>query len=70
MIFGVHTVCCVVDAAFLAKSKELGNDLSTPMPQYGFAGLKPGRQVVCLCGAVATGTAGRGGMSGGAGSDA
>ena len=47
---GVHTICCVVDQAFLAKSKELGNDLSTPMPQYGFAGLKPGDRW-CVCAA-------------------
>ena len=33
---------------FLAYSKSVGNDLSTPMPQYGFAGLKPGDQW-CLC---------------------
>jgi uncharacterized protein (DUF2237 family) len=45
---GVHTVCCVVDKAFLAASKALGNDLSTPMPQYGFPGLKPGDRW-CVC---------------------
>ena len=45
---GVHTICCVVDEAFLAASKTLGNDLSTPMPQYGFSGLKPGDRW-CLC---------------------
>ena len=39
---GVHTVCCIVDAPFLAASKSLGNDLSTPMPQYGFPGLVAG----------------------------
>ncbi len=47
---GVHTICCVVDAPFLAASKALGNDLSTPMPQYGFAGLKPGDRW-CVCAA-------------------
>lgn len=47
---GVHTVCCIVDAAFLATSKSLGNDLSTPMPQYGFPGLKPGDRW-CVCAA-------------------
>lgn len=47
---GVHTVCCIVDAAFLKTSKGLGNDLSTPMPQYGFAGLKPGDRW-CVCAA-------------------
>ncbi len=47
---GVHTVCAVVTADFLATSKRLGNDLSTPMPQYGFAGLKPGDRW-CVCAA-------------------
>ena len=37
---GIHTVCCIVTAEFLATSAQLGNDLSTPMPQYGFPGLK------------------------------
>jgi uncharacterized protein (DUF2237 family) len=45
---GVHTICCIVSEDFLRVSKELGNDLSTPMPQYGFAGLKPGDRW-CLC---------------------
>src|SRR6202043_1884281 len=48
--YGVHTICCIVDAPFLAASKALGNDLSTPMPQYGFAGLKPGDRW-CVCAA-------------------
>lgn len=47
---GVHVVCARVTAEFLAFSKERGNDLSTPMPQYGFAGLQPGDQW-CLCAA-------------------
>src|ERR1039458_471666 len=38
---GVQTICCVVDRAFLDASKALGNDLSTPMPEHGFPGLKP-----------------------------
>jgi uncharacterized protein (DUF2237 family) len=45
---GLHTVCVVMTAEFLAHSKAAGNDLSTPMPQYGFAGLKPGDRW-CLC---------------------
>lgn len=45
---GSHTVCAVMTAEFLAFSKRAGNDLSTPMPQYGFAGLKPGDRW-CLC---------------------
>lgn len=45
---GVHTVCVVVTADFLAFSKSVGNDLSTPMPMYRFPGLKPGDQW-CLC---------------------
>ena len=47
---GSHTVCAIMTAEFLAYSKSVGNDLSTPMPQYGFAGLKPGDQW-CLCAA-------------------
>lgn len=45
---GVHTVCVVLTAEFLQFSKERGNDLSTPRPQYNFAGLKPGDRW-CLC---------------------
>ena len=45
---GIHTVCVRVTAKFLAFSKQKGNDLSTPAPQFGFAGLKPGDQW-CLC---------------------
>jgi uncharacterized protein (DUF2237 family) len=45
---GVHTVCVVVTEGFLAYSKEVGNDLSTPMPEYGFHGLKHG-DAWCLC---------------------
>lgn len=47
---GLHTVCAVMTAEFLALSKYLGNDLSTPRPEYGFVGLKPGDQW-CLCAA-------------------
>jgi uncharacterized protein (DUF2237 family) len=46
--FGLHTVCAVMTAEFLAFSKAAGNDLSTPQPQYGFPGLKPGDRW-CLC---------------------
>ncbi len=45
---GVHTVCVVVTDEFLAFSKLAGNDLSTPMPEHGFAGLKAGDHW-CLC---------------------
>ena len=45
---GMHTVCAVMTAEFLALSKYLGNDLSTPRPEWGFAGLKPGDRW-CLC---------------------
>ncbi len=45
---GSHTVCAVMTAEFLTYSKKSGNDLSTPMPQFGFAGLKPGDRW-CLC---------------------
>jgi uncharacterized protein len=42
------TVCARMTAEFLALSKYLGNDLSTPRPEFGFAGLKPGDHW-CLC---------------------
>lgn len=45
---GSHTVCAVMTAEFLAFSKYIGNDLSTPRPEFRFAGLKPGDQW-CLC---------------------
>ena len=45
---GVHSVCAVMTAEFLAFSARLGNDLSTPMPEYGFPGLNPGDRW-CLC---------------------
>jgi len=45
---GLHTVCAVVTAEFLAFSQSAGNDLSTPRPEYGFPGLKPGDHW-CLC---------------------
>ena len=45
---GSHTVCAVMTAEFLAFSKYVGNDLSTPRPEFGFAGLKPGDSW-CLC---------------------
>ena len=47
---GVHTVCARVDADFLAFSQAAGNDLSTPVPQAGFPGLRPG-DCWCLCAA-------------------
>lgn len=47
---GSHTVCAVMTAEFLAFSKSRGNDLSTAVPEYGFAGLKPGDHW-CLCAA-------------------
>jgi len=45
---GSHTVCAIVTAEFLAYSKYLGNDLSTPRPEFQFPGLQPGDQW-CLC---------------------
>jgi uncharacterized protein (DUF2237 family) len=45
---GSHTVCAVMTAEFLAFSKYVGNDLSTPRPEFGFPGLKPGDHW-CLC---------------------
>ena len=45
---GVHTVCAVVTDEFLEFSKNVGNDLSTPHPEAGFAGLRDGDSW-CLC---------------------
>ena len=45
---GSHTVCAVLTAAFLTFSAGQGNDLSTPRPEYGFPGLRPGDRW-CLC---------------------
>ena len=39
---GSHLVCAVVTAEFLEHQQRIGNDLTTPMPEYGFAGLTPG----------------------------
>jgi uncharacterized protein (DUF2237 family) len=39
---GSHTICAVVSAEFLGHQRSIGNDLSTPRPQYGFPGLVPG----------------------------
>ena len=39
---GSHTVCAVMTREFLAHQQQVGNDLSTPLPQYGFPGLQPG----------------------------
>ena len=48
--FGSHTVCTVVTDEFLAFSRSRGNDLSTPRPEFGFPGLRPG-DGWCLCAA-------------------
>lgn len=45
---GCHAVCIIATAEFLEYSKAAGNDLSTPVPQYNFPGLKPGDRW-CLC---------------------
>jgi uncharacterized protein (DUF2237 family) len=45
---GAHVVCVRMTAEFLAFSRAQGNDLSTPAPQFGFPGLKPGDRW-CLC---------------------
>ena len=45
---GSHTVCAAMTDEFLAFSKYVGNDLSTPRPEFGFAGLTPG-DPWCLC---------------------
>lgn len=45
---GSHTVCAVLTREFLEFSREQGNDLTTPRPEFGFPGLKPGDRW-CLC---------------------
>ena len=45
---GIHTVCVRVTREFLTFSRKRGNDLSTPLPEAGFPGLRPGNQW-CLC---------------------
>ena len=45
---GIHTVCAVMTAEFLEFSREVGNDLSTPRPEFHFPGLVPGDRW-CLC---------------------
>jgi uncharacterized protein len=45
---GSHTICAVMTAGFLTYSKSRGNDLSTPVPEFGFPGLQPGDRW-CLC---------------------
>ncbi|MDB5807141.1 MAG: hypothetical protein JWN73_4463 [Betaproteobacteria bacterium] len=45
---GTHVVCTLVNEEFLVFSRQRGNDLSTPRPEYRFAGLKPGDRW-CLC---------------------
>ena len=45
---GSHTVCVVMTEEFLAFSQEAGNDLSTPRPEWGFPGLRPGDRW-CVC---------------------
>jgi uncharacterized protein (DUF2237 family) len=45
---GSHTVCAIVTGEFLDFSKQAGNDLSTPRPEWGFAGLDPGDRW-CVC---------------------
>ena len=46
--YGLHTVCCEMTFEFLEYSKSVGNDLSTPRPEFEFQGLKPG-DLWCLC---------------------
>ncbi len=46
--YGTHTVCAIMTKEFLAYTKSMGNDLSTPFPAYNFPGLHPGDKW-CLC---------------------
>ena len=47
---GSHTVCAVMSQEFLAQQRAVGNDLTTPRPEYGFPGLRPGDRW-CVCAA-------------------
>ena len=47
-VVGLHTVCIVATEEFLLFSKTVGNDLSTPIPEWGFEGVQPGDKW-CLC---------------------
>lgn len=47
---GVHVICALMTAEFLSYSRSVGNDLSTPRPQFAFPGLRPGDRW-CLCAA-------------------
>ena len=47
---GRHVICAIMTEEFLAFSRLMGNDLSTPIPEYNFPGLKPG-ECWCLCAA-------------------
>jgi hypothetical protein len=45
---GLHVVCVLATEEFLELSRRLGNDLSTPRPEWGFGGVRPGDRW-CLC---------------------
>ena len=45
---GLHTVCVILTDEFLKFSLEVGNDLSTPRPEFDFPGLKPGQNGACV----------------------
>jgi uncharacterized protein (DUF2237 family) len=47
---GSHTVCTIVTERFLSFSHQIGNDLTTPQPELGFPGLRPGDRW-CVCAA-------------------
>ena len=59
---GLHVVCCQVTEEFLRFSVEHGNDLVTPSRSSGSPGLRAGRPVVRVRGAVGRGAGGRGGV--------
>lgn len=60
---GSHTVCAVMTAEFLAFSKQRGNDLSTPRPEFGFQGADTGGSLVSLRASLAGGVRSWGGPS-------
>ena len=56
---GMHTVCVVMTDEFLEFSAGAGNDLTAPVPEYGFPGLKAGDRWLSMHGALDRGTEGR-----------
>ena len=57
---GLHTICAVMSVEFLEHQRRIGNDLSTPVPQFRFPGLRPGDRWCVTCNRRARAAAGDG----------